>query len=384
MISSGICASILIADDEEGMRDVLYDILTLDGHSVTPFDPLSPDQRLLRKPYDVAILDMIMPGKDGFSLRDELKKYSPHTQIIFIASPPDAQKLETSIDQGAYSFLTKPFNTDQIRYSVFGALRMHRLMSGKVRNDAVDAMRGMGLVGESDAIARVREKIFRIAPLEVPVIITGGPGTGKEVAARCIHECSRRAKASFTVVNCAGLSPGLIESELFGRVRGAATGDAETKPGLFEVTDGGTLFLDEICALPAEVQGKVLRILGKGEYVREGDTAVRRADVRVLCAASRALDRMVTGRLFRKDLFLRLLGDHIELPCLAGRKEDIPALVRHFLGDDGCAIAAGAMSLLLNYDWPGNESELESVVAGLKAMAQDRVITQGMVLRIIG
>jgi transcriptional regulator with PAS, ATPase and Fis domain len=216
------------------------------------------------------------------------------------------------------------------------------------------------------------------------VLITGESGTGKEVVARCAHNYSRRAREKFTAINCAGFTASLIESELFGHAQGAFTGATKTRHGYFEVTNGGTLFLDEIGDLPLELQSRLLRVLDKGEYNRVGETEVRRTDVRVISATNRDLNAMVSEGRFRADLFYRLRGAHIALAPLREHKEDIAPLVSHFLGDEPFAIAPDAMDALQSFDWPGNIRELKMTIAGLKGMAQGKIITGECVERILG
>jgi DNA-binding NtrC family response regulator len=240
------------------------------------------------------------------------------------------------------------------------------------------------LIGASDAMAMVRRRISEVAPLDIPVMVTGESGTGKEVVARCIHEFSRRAKAPFTAVNCAGLSPGLIESELFGHAQGSFTGATKMKHGYFEVTDGGTLFLDEIGDLPLELQSKLLRVLDRGEYSRVGDTELRRADVRIICATNCDIREMVEHRKFRKDLYYRLQGAHIVLEPLNRRREDIPALIRHFISKEEFAVSPDAMKLLQAFEWPGNVRQLKMTMTNLKGICVNRIIAKENVHHVLG
>jgi DNA-binding NtrC family response regulator len=375
---------ILVADDEEMIRDLLCDILLSEKYSVTPYDPLTSDPLILQIPCDAVITDIFMPTIDGFKLCEKIRKYSLDAQFIIITGKPDQKLFERAMDIGAYTFLTKPFNAEQIKYSIMGALRIRELLR-KNREIQVDVgTQGIGLIGTSKHIAEVRRKIAEIAPLEIPVLITGESGTGKEVVARCIHEFSLRAKGRFTTVNCAGLPQGLIESELFGHVQGAFTGAAKTKHGYFEVTDGGTLFLDEIGDLPLELQNRLLHVLDRGEYNRVGDTEPRRADVRIVCATNCDLAAMMEKGAFRKDLYYRLRGAQISLLPLRERKDDIPVLVRHFLADDLFAVVPDAMEALKNHDWPGNIRQLKMTVSNLKGICINKIITLENAAGILG
>jgi DNA-binding NtrC family response regulator len=377
-------ASIIVADDDEAIREMAAQVLTLDGHSVLVYDPVNPDPGALKRPCDVAVLDMVMPNTDGFILREEIVKHSPRAQFIIMTAHPDKAMLDRAMDLGVFVFLPKPFAADHIRYAVMGALRVQNLMRRDLEREVVEGTESMGLTGKSPAIINVKRKICDLAPLDIPVLITGESGTGKEVVAQCVHRYSRRAAGRFTAINCAGLSPGLVESELFGHAQGAFTGATKARQGYFEVTDGGTLFLDEIGDLPLDLQNRLLRVLDTGEYSRVGETEVRRADVRVISATNRDLETMVADGRFRSDLFYRLRGARIILVPLRDHAEDIPALIGHFLGEGQFAIAPEAMQALHSFGWPGNVRELKMTIAGLKATASGKIITLDSVRRVLG
>jgi DNA-binding NtrC family response regulator len=377
-------AAILLADDNEELRETNAQLLRYEGHSVSAFDPLKPDPALLACHYDVAITDMVMPGIDGFGLREKVIRHSPFTQFIIITAHATREMLDKAIDLGFCSFLTKPFSADQLRYAVMGALRLLALTRAVKYCEMNEKTARIGFVGTSKPMILAKSKIQELAPLEIPVLITGESGTGKEVAARCIHECSGRSGGRFTAINCAGLSPGLIESELFGHAQGAFTGASHTRHGYFEVSDGGTLFLDEIGDLPLDLQSRLLRVLDTGEYNRVGDSVVRKADVRAICATNRNIARMVKEGSFREDLFYRISGGVIELDPLRNRREDILALARHFLPNEFFAIAPDALELLVGFDWPGNVRQLKMAMQRLSAMALGRIITRDHVVRVLG
>jgi DNA-binding NtrC family response regulator len=374
---------ILIIDDDENIRDATFEILLEDGYQVETFDPLEPDVHLLRESYDVVILDLMMPDKDGFTLRKEIIKYSPNAQFIIITGFPDVDKLDEAMNLGVFTFLTKPFTADHIRYFVMGALRVKRVMQENLKYKSSTIAVEMGLIGKSLPIERLRQKIVELAPLDIPVLITGESGTGKEIVSRYIHQCSQRAKNQFTAVNCAGLSANLIESELFGHAQGAFTGATKTKYGFFEISDGGTLFLDEIADMPPELQSRLLRVLDKGEFNRVGETVTRQVNVRVISATNRDLADMVRSNKFRKDLYYRLRGAQIEVLPLRKRKEDIPSLVHYFIDDEKYAVTPDAMDLFIQFDWPGNVRELRMVVENLKGVSPNRIITKEAAEKII-
>ncbi len=374
---------IFIADDDVAIRETVTEVLMSEGYLVTVYDPADPDDSLLQEQYDIAILDMVMPGTDGFTLRTEILKHSPGTQFIFITGFPDREKLEKAMDLGVFTFLTKPFTADHIRFAVLGALRVKDILRENLEKAALGT-ESMGFIGKSQAMVLVRRKILQLAPLDLPILITGESGTGKEIIARSIQQYSHRASKQFTVVNCAGLSPGLIESELFGHVQGAFTGATKTKHGFFEFSDGGTLFLDEIGDLSFELQSRFLRVLDCGEIHRVGETVTRKVDVRIISATNRDLKEMVREKRFREDLYYRLHGSQIHISALRERRDDIPALVRYFLGDEKMVVTPDALDMLQKYDWPGNVRELRMIIENLKGISQNRIIIKEAVANILG
>jgi DNA-binding NtrC family response regulator len=376
-------ALILIADDNGDIRETNAELLRLEGHEVFTYDPAGLDMAVLDKTFDVVILDMVMPNTDGFIVREKIIKRSPFAQFIIITAHPKRDMLDKAMDLGIFAFLTKPFTADQISYAVRGALYTQALIRKNREHEASTGAEGMGIIGKSPAMAGVRRKIAELAPLDIPVLVTGESGTGKEVVARCVHEHSRRASARFTAINCAGLSAGLIESELFGHAQGAFTGATQTRHGYFEVTSGGTLFLDEIGDLPLELQSRLLRVLDTGEYNRVGDTAPRKADVRVVCATNKDMTAMVKTGAFRKDLFYRIQGGHIGLAPLRERKEDISALAYYFLPKELFALAPDALEALVKFDWPGNVRQLKMALQRLAGMAVGKIIRRCDVARVL-
>ncbi len=242
----------------------------------------------------------------------------------------------------------------------------------------------LGLIGTSEPMLRVRSRIEELGATGVPILVTGESGTGKEVVSRCMHYFSARRQEPFTAINCAGLSPNLIESELFGHVKGAFTGAVNTKHGYFEVSDGGTVFLDEIGDLPLDLQSRLLRILDSGEYMRVGETHRRKVDVRIVSATNCDLSAMVADGRFRSDLYYRLHGSCIQLPPLRDRVEDIPSLVEYFLGDRPVSMAPAAIELLCRLQWPGNVRELSLAVTTMRDVSSDGVISRETAVRVLG
>lgn len=373
---------VLVIDDDRFIREMVTEILEIEGYQVEAVDAAVEDPSGREFVCDVAVLDMVMPKTDGVTIAQQIAQYSPRTQIIYITAYPDKGKVEKVTDLGAFSFLTKPFTADQLRYAVAGAFRT-RIMTG-----GYDLPEGtfekLGLIGTSPVMQAVRSRTLELALTGVPVLITGESGTGKEVVSGCIHHLSKRSNGPFTALNCAGLSPNLIESELFGHAQGAFTGAVRTKFGFFEVTDGGTLFLDEIGDLPLDLQSRLLRILDSGEYVRVGETITRRVDVRIVSATNRDLANMVSNGGFRSDLYFRLRGSQITLPPLRERPEDIPDLVSFFLRNSEIKMSGSAMELLCKLQWPGNVRELALAVSTMIPMASHKVISRDTATRALG
>ncbi len=379
---STIPATVLVADDQEHILDSTSEILREEGHHVLAYSPKNPDPAILRETIDVAVLDIIMPGFDGFEMRQEILKHSPRAQFIFITGHPDRQVIDRAIRLGVLNFITKPFTADHIRFAVFGALSVRDLVE-KNRKAGMDiGGETLGLVGKSESLRKVREKILELAPLNLPILVTGESGSGKDVAARCIHAASERSGRPFVPVNCAGITASLIESELFGHARGAFTGASTTKRGFFDVADGGTLFLDEIGDMPLELQSRLLRVLDRGEFNRVGEPVTRRVDVRVISATNRNLREMVAAGRFRADLFYRLHGTSIHLQPLRERVDDIAPLANHFL-DGSAVITPGARDLLQRHRWPGNVRELAMTVKRLKAGAVKGLIHASAVASVL-
>ncbi len=375
--------SILVADDEEYFRGFVVEALRREDYDITEYDPGTSSPDALHKNYDVAILDIVMPDTDGFVLRKEIIKHSPEAQFIIITGHPDEDKLDKAMEAGAFTFLTKPFEIQQIRYAVKGALRSRERLWQYNDDETGDLPENTGLIGNSPSIRAVKNLVKKLGPMEVPILITGESGTGKEIVANYIHELSQRVEKKLIAVNCASFSPGIVESELFGHVQGAFTGATKTKYGFFEAADGGTLFLDEIGDLPLDLQSKLLRVLDKGEFTRIGDTQKLSVNVRIISATNHDLKQMVDEQRFRKDLYYRLRGMQIKLPALRERREDIPLLVRHFLGETGPAVSSDAMNLLQNFEWPGNVRELKMVIESLKGFSSNNSISKDLVCHIL-
>jgi DNA-binding NtrC family response regulator len=361
---------ILIVDDQINTCKSLQAILKKSGYRSEYL--LSAEEALGRVrsgAFDIVISDIRMPGMDGMQLLEELKKIQPHLVVIMVTGFATIKSAVEAIQKGAYDYLPKPFTPDEVRVIIQRAAEKIRLES---ENDAL--RRGLqpqvtfqNIIGNSPALQRVFDMIQKVADTDSNILITGETGTGKELAAKAIHNLSRRRGKAFQPINCGSLAEGILESELFGHVKGAFTGAVATRKGLIEVADGGTIFLDEVAETTPAFQIKILRVLQEGEFLRVGDTQPIHVDLRIIAATNRDLEKAVERREFRQDLYYRLKGIAIHLPPLRERTEDLPLLAYHFLkkyrGNRKAELLdPQAIKALLAYKWPGNIRELEHVI----------------------
>ena len=337
--------------------------------------------------FDLALIDVSMPGMDGLKVLEVIKSNSPETECIMITGLDEAATAVRAMKKGAYDYLVKPVEKDDLIASINRALERKRLFNiadiGKgTRLPELlheDAFRS--IISKSANVLKTLKEAELHAVSDVPVLITGESGTGKELLARAVHGASPRAKSVFTPVNMASLTDALFDAEFFGHTRGAFTGAEKDRSGYLEHSNTGTLFLDEISNLPMKLQGKLLRVLQDGEYIKLGTDTIRKTDVRFIAATNEDLDKLMAQKLFRKDLYYRLKGGWLHLPPLKERKEDIRVLANHFLneflGKDKIAgIEEDAMDQLLNYDYPGNIRELRSIIESSANLAQGRKISK--------
>jgi DNA-binding NtrC family response regulator len=373
---------ILIVDDQINTCKSLQAILKKSGYRSEY--TLSAEEALGRVrggAFDIVISDIRMPGMDGMRLLEELKKIQPHLVVIMVTGFATIKSAVDAIQKGAYDYLSKPFTPDEVRVIIQRAAEKIRLES---ENDAL--RRGLqpqvtfqNIIGNSPALQRVFDLIQKVADTDSNILITGETGTGKELAAKAIHNLSRRREKAFQPIHCGSLAEGVLESELFGHVKGAFTGAVATRKGLLEVADGGTIFLDEVAETTPAFQVKILRVLQEGEFLRVGDTHPIHVDLRIIAATNRDLEKAVERREFRQDLYYRLKGIAIHLPPLRERPEDIPLLAYHFLkkyrgNRKAELIDPQAIKALLAYKWPGNIRELEHVIEYALSMTEGDTI----------
>lgn len=374
-------ARVLIVDDDVSLRRVLEYNLQEEGYDVITAGSGEEGLRLFdeRSPA-LVVTDLKMPGMGGFQLLQEIKGRSPDTAVIVITAFGAVETAVDAMKAGAYDYITKPFNRAALKLTVKKALEMLGLSreNRRLREALTEREDYRSIVGISRRMEEVFRVVDRVADTDATVLITGESGTGKELVARAVHTRSSRRAAPFVAVNCAAIPRDLLESELFGHVKGSFTGAVRDKPGKFQQAEGGTLFLDEVGELPVELQSKLLRALQEKEVQQVGDTEVRKLDVRVVAATNADLEQAIEEGRFREDLYYRLSVIPIHLPPLRERKEDIPLLVRHFAarhGGDRVTFAPETLELMTAYGWPGNVRELENTVERLLIMRGSDTIT---------
>jgi DNA-binding NtrC family response regulator len=373
-------AHLLLVDDDPNTLASLSRAFRLAGHEATVCDNAARAVELLKtESFDLILSDVVMPGKSGLELLEELKKNGVKTPIVLISGQANIEMAVRATKLGALDFLEKPLTTDKLLVTVDNALRLTRLE--QENRELKHRLGKHELVGTGPAMKKLLAQIDRVAASETRVCILGETGTGKELVARAIHEKSPRHENAFITLNCAAVPAELIESELFGHEKGAFTGAAARHTGKFEQADGGTLFLDEIGDMPVAMQAKLLRVLEEGEVERVGADKPIKVNVRVVVATHRNLEDLVKQNAFRRDLFHRIYVFPLLLPALRERPEDFPSLVEHFArqvaaqnGWKEKAFAADAIAELLRYSWPGNVRELRNIVERLVLLATEDTI----------
>jgi NtrC-family two-component system response regulator AlgB len=360
-------ASILLVDDEQNILKTVCIALESSGYRVTSYlNPLQAVEAMRDTPFDIGLFDLKMQPIDGIQLLREARSLAPDMTVVLMTAHGSINSAVEAIKLGAYDYLQKPFEFSELQ-RFMDKVREHRRLRAEVKElkEALSRRKAFGLlVTRSERMKSIIDLAMKVADSNISVLVEGESGTGKELLAHLIHDHSPRREKPFVTVNCTALAETLLESELFGHVKGAFTGAVRDREGRFEAADGGTMFLDEIGEIPSPTQVKLLRFLQHKEFERVGETTTSKVDVRVIAATNRDLQAAVNAGAFREDLFYRLNAVRIKLPPLRERQEDIPLLAQHFLNKLGGMqdVAPQVMSALQAYTWKGNVRELENVI----------------------
>src|ERR1700691_2437223 len=376
--------SILVVDDESEIREGLELLLNLEGYATASAETGEAGlAQLDEKPFDLVLLDVSLPDRNGLDLLGEIRRRDPNLAVVMITAYRDVDMARRAFKGGAQDYITKPWSNDELLTQVAQAVEGRRLREENLQMKRALKQRYNfpNIIGKSDKMLAVLDLIGQVAPSRSTVLIHGESGTGKELIAKAIHSASTRADKTFVPINSGSIPVDLLESQLFGHVKGAFTSAIASKKGLFEVADQGTIFFDEISTISPETQAKLLRVIQEREFMRLGGTETIKVDVRILAASNEDLMKLVREGRFREDLFHRLNVISLHLPPLRERKEDIPLLIDRFLKqycDENAKpprrFTAGAMKLLMDYDWPGNVRELENVVERAVVLANQELI----------
>ena len=382
-------ARILVVDDQRNMRTTLTAMLQSAGNDVVEAaDGISAAEAVKVDEFDLVITDLRMGPVDGLGVLKQVKDTHPMTEVIVMTAYGSIESAVSAMRLGACDYIQKPYTEEELLVKVERALEQRRLSSEVtlLASQFREQYSFENIIGRSAAIRTVIGRIVKVAPTDATVLITGESGTGKELVAKAVHANSKRAPRPFVPVNCAAISEQLLESELFGHVRGAFTGAVSTRKGLFEEADGGTFFFDEIAETPPQVQAKLLRVIQEHEIRRLGENRPIRVDARIIAATNKDLEKEIAEKRFRQDLYYRLNVARFHMPALRERLEDVPLLVEHFV--DKLARKSGhrhamepqALEFLRGYDYPGNIRELENMVEQGAALAVDGVIRRADVV----
>lgn len=373
--------AILVIDDEEIMRDVISKLLEMEGyHAATAVSGAEGLERLREGFFDAVLVDLMMPGMNGIQTLEEIRKIDPNIVVVMVTAFGSIESAVKATRLGAFDFVTKPFKNEELLLVIHNGLQQRRLQmeNHQLRRALRDRSSFQNIIGKSELMQKVFDLISQVGPRRSTILIEGESGTGKELVAKAIHQCSPRSDAPFIPVNSGSIPNELLESELFGHVKGAFTGASVSKKGLFEVANNGTIFLDEVGTIPFETQSKLLRVIQEREFRRVGGIENIKVDVRIIAATNIDLKKAVEARVFRDDLYYRLNVISIVLPPLRERKTDIPLLADHFIRfyceqdqRPVCTLSPEALRVLMEYDWPGNVRELENVIERAVVLASD-------------
>jgi DNA-binding NtrC family response regulator len=383
-MKEGPTISVLLVDDDDSFREALSDEMRRSGFEITAVPRAeSALQEIGNHTFDVAIIDLNLPGLTGEELIREFREHSPSTELIVLTGHATVENAVRTLKDGIFDFLRKPCNLDELETTTRRAFEKRSLLRQNrfLQRELARSDRFREFVGKSPALRSVLEIIAKVSQTDSAVLIQGESGVGKELAARAVHRNSPRSRQPFIVVDCTSLQESLLQSELFGHERGAFTGAIARKHGLFEVADGGTLFLDEIGEISVSLQSRILRVLDNGAFRRVGGVRDVRVDVRVICATNRDLYQMVQEQRFRQDLYYRINVVSFTLPPLRERRTDIPLLARYFVehspvaGKKEVGVSPEVMSVLQAYSWPGNVRELHNVIERALILADGDQVT---------
>ena len=376
--------NILIVDDELSMREFLEILLNGEGYNVdSAANGTEAIKKLKNTHYQLIISDIQMPGMGGLELLKNIKNLSPATEVLMMTAYASTETAVEAMKSGAYDYITKPFKVDEVKLIIKNVLEKVSLKIENIllKKELKEEYRFGDIIGVSSCMREIYDLIIQIAPTKTNILIEGESGTGKELVAKSIHANSNRKDKPLITVNCGAVPENLLESELFGHIKGAFTGAIANKQGLFELANGGTIFLDEIGEMPIQLQVKILRVIQEKEFRRVGDIKARLTDIRIIAATNKDLEEAIKQGSFREDLYYRLNVIQIKLPPLRERIDDIPSLVSSFLkkynkeiGKNIKHISSESLELLLHYEFPGNIRELENIIERAVALEKNDVI----------